>query len=81
MLSLTLRLNGELIVCAHRIGSIYRRGSTSHVDGERDGFEKLLLRRAMLVRHFRVVSDAAIAVDDNADRNRHKLFCLCVDGV
>jgi hypothetical protein len=73
--------SAELVIGAHGIAAIDSCWSTSNVDGEGDGFEDFLPRSAVLVRHLRVVGNTAIAMDRDADRERHQLLGLGIDGV
>jgi hypothetical protein len=70
---------GKLIVCAQRTSSVHCRWSTTHVDGESNRLGNLLTRSPVLMGHLRVVGDAAVAVDRDADRERHQLLRFRID--
>src|SRR6516162_4063234 len=80
--SLTLLLlSAELVIRARRIAAVNRRRPTSHVNGERNSFEDLLSCRTLLVRHLRMVDNAAFTMDGDADGERHQFLSLSVDCV
>ena len=70
---------GKLIVCAQRTSSVHCRWSTTHVDGESNRLGNLLTGSPVLMGHLRVVGDAAVAVDRDADRERHQLLRFRID--
>ena len=77
-----LRLRaGKLIVCAQRIPAVHRRRSTSHVDRKGNGLGDLFPAGSMLMGHFRVIGDATVAMDCDADCEGHKLLRLRVDNL
>jgi|SRR6478672_13915541 hypothetical protein len=53
--------------------------ATTHVDGESNRLGNLLTGSPVLMGHLRVVGDAAVAVDRDADRERHQLLRFRID--
>ena len=51
-------------------------GTAAHVERQSDCLQNFLARRPVLVRYLGVVGDATIAMNGNADSQRHKLFGL-----
>jgi hypothetical protein len=70
----------NLIVGTLRVCTIHRRSAASHISGKSGCLGNLLARGAMLMGHLRVISDAAIAVDGNANRKGHHFLRFRVDG-
>ena len=70
----------ELIIGPQRISAVHRRGSTTHVDGESNRLGNLLTTGAMLMSHFGLLGNAAVAVDRDADHECHQFFRFRIDG-
>ena len=72
--------SAELVVGSRRIGTIDGGWTTTHIDSQRNGFLYFLATRTVLMRHFRMTSHAAVAMDSNTNSKSHKFFCFCVEG-